>query len=275
MRYPDAGTGCSLKFGVSGSRDAVQRASSAAAAELIPWVLGTQQGVDDRPGRGVRGPFTPRLGQLMTVRLQVLGFGRRAIDGLIPSVDQNIASLSDFADHHVQPIDVVVSNQILKIIPHGGCRGEHEIRVRGDLGRIDHAVQVTANVHEPACRVTVPIRFDGSSQISAPDRYMGDMRAKLQDQLADLLGDRLESLKRIIAADDRRLERYVSLLQAFHHEAAKQSSGLVADQEHQSLVFVGSDLHSGIVDRKELESKGLCSIRGGGTSWSGSGTVIA
>jgi hypothetical protein len=178
------------------------------------------------------------------------GVGGGGIDGKIPSIDKDIAALSDFANHHVESIDVVVADEILKLVAHRWSRGDDQISVRRDFGGIDDPIQISLDVHEIPSGVTVSVRLDGSSKIGSSDGDVCDVRAELQEQLAHLIRHGRESFKWKVASHDGGAERDVRLLQLLDNESAEQSASLVAEQEHQSLVFIRSNLHRPIVDRK-------------------------
>jgi hypothetical protein len=274
-RYPDADTGRLWEFWVSRSRNPVERAASARSSELIPRILRSEQGVDDRLGRGVSDPLKSSFGQAMPIGFQVCRLGGREVDGAVPSVDEDISTLPDFTNHHVQLIDVVVAHEVLKFIPYRWRGGDDQVRVRREFGGVDEVIEISANIYESSSWITVSIRLDGSLKIGSSDGDVRHVRAELLEKFAHLLGHRPESVEREIDSNDRGTERHIGLLQPLDDGAAKQSAGLVAEQEYQSLVLVRSDLHHWIVDRKELQSGDWSSIREDGTSPSGSGTVLA
>ena len=117
-----------LDFRVSRSWNALQRAASADASKLIPRILRSDQGVDDCLGRGVGDTLSASLGQVMAIRFQMCRIDGRTVDGVIPSINQDITVLSDFTNHHVQSLDVVVPHEVLKIIPHRRSRRDDQIR---------------------------------------------------------------------------------------------------------------------------------------------------
>lgn len=129
------------------------------------------------------------------------------------------------------------------------------------------------NLHESSRRMTVSVWFDGSEKISSPDGDVRHVWTEPLEQFVHLFGHGRESFEGQVASDDGRSKRRVGFLQPFDDVPAERSAGLVAKQQYQSLVFVRSDLHPRIVDRKRLQSKGRSSIRGDGTSPPGSGTV--
>jgi len=118
------------------------------------------------------------------------GVGGGGIDGKIPSINEDIAALSDFANHHIESIDVVVSQEILKLVAHRWRCGDDQIRIRRDFGGIDDPIQISLDVHEIASGVTVSVRLDGPSKIGSSDGDVCNVRAELQEQLAHLIRHR-------------------------------------------------------------------------------------
>ena len=170
-----------------------------------------------------------------------------SIDGPIPAIDENVSTLADLPDHDVESIDVVVADLLLEIVSNRGDGREHHVGVRGLLGGVDDSVEVPPDVHQSTGGVADPIGLERPSEIVPAHGDVGDVRPERLEQFAHRVGDRLESGERSVAADDRGSERNVGGLESIDDAYPQRSADLVADQEHESLVFGLLGVHGPIV----------------------------
>ena len=229
------------------ARYSVERATAADAGEPVPWVLGTDQGVDDRRGGRCRDQIEAVRRESMAVGGEVVGPLGPSIDGTIPAIDEDVPSLADLSDHDVQSIHVVVADLFLEVVTYRGEGCKDHVGVGGLLRGVDDAVEITTNVREASSGVAHSIRLEGSPEVVPAHRDMSDVGPERLQKLAHRVGDRLESGKRRIAADDRGSKRNVGDFESIDDACSHRSADLVADQEYESLVFGLVGVHEWIV----------------------------